>query len=87
MVPTNVCMSHKQTLPQLIDAIRPLAEPGSRAGRNSENIAALIRYLETDLVDAITNMIDENIRKSRCGNYDEWQAAVQSVLTAQEEEP
>ncbi len=31
-------------------------------------------------IDAITNMIDENIRKQRCGTYDEWQAEVRRVL-------
>lgn len=33
-----------------------------------------------DVIDAITNMIDENIRKGRCGTYDEWQAEVVRVL-------
>lgn len=32
-------------------------------------------------IDAITNMIDENIRKQRCGTYDDWQAEVRRVLT------
>ncbi len=32
------------------------------------------------LTDALTNMIDENIRRQRCGTYDEWQAEVVRVL-------
>lgn len=32
-------------------------------------------------IDALTNMINENIRKQRCETYDEWQAEVCRVLT------
>ena len=35
-----------KTLPELIDAVRPLSLPGSRAGRFSEDVAALINYLQ-----------------------------------------
>jgi hypothetical protein len=38
-----------------------------------------------DLVDAVTNLIDEGIRKSRYENYDEWQAAVAALLVANQE--
>lgn len=34
-----------QTLKQLMDAVRPLAKPGSRAGRYHEDVAALLDYL------------------------------------------
>ena len=37
-----------------------------------------------ELIDAITNLIDEGIRKSRFGAYDEWQAAVRTLLTERE---
>ncbi len=38
-----------------------------------------------ELIDAITNLIDESIRKGRCEDYSEWQAAVEKLLTEHEE--
>lgn len=40
----------------------------------------------TDLVDAITDMIDEGIRKSLYGNYDEWREAVEKILKDRRDE-
>lgn len=38
-----------------------------------------------ELIDAITNLIDEGIRKDRFGTYDEWQEAVKALLTEHEQ--
>lgn len=51
--------------------------PGEFAGPIPEPEA---RNRDAKLIDALTNMIDENIRKGRCGTYDEWQAEVERVL-------
>lgn len=34
-----------------------------------------------ELIDAITNLIDEGIRKQRFGLYEEWRSAVEKLLT------
>lgn len=33
------------------------------------------------LIDAITNLIDDGIRKQRYETYNEWQAAVEALLS------
>jgi hypothetical protein len=39
-----------------------------------------------EMIDALTNLIDENIRKSRCETYDEWQTAIEKLLTENEDQ-
>lgn len=53
--------------PSVTSAVRALLEHAEKTDPNK-------------LTDALTNMIDENIRKQRCGTYEEWQAEVQRVL-------
>ncbi len=35
---------------------------------------------QNELVDALTNMIDDAIRAGSCSTYDEWQTAVERVV-------